>query len=1147
MEHSIIALKQSEERYAKAFNASPLVLTISSIETGRLLEVNDAFVQMSGFTREEALGKTTQELGLWLRPNERDEGLETVQQTGLIRNKEYTFLTKNGEELIGLISAERIEVEGEPFVLTVLQNITERKRTERALRESQETLRLAMRASRMGTWMRNMATDEVSWSSELEDLFGLPPGGFAGSVNGFRDLIHLSDREKVEKEVERAIAEHTDYIVEFRFYHTDGSLRWMEGRGKAVYANTGAPLQLYGIGIDITERKRSEQHQQFLLEITEDLAQLSSVGEMMQTVGSKLGSYLNATRCVFAEYDLPRQLAIITYNWCQEGQKSMVGVYQLANLISDDTIKQLAMGKQLVVSNIKNDPRIATSSVYEPFQIGASVASPYVSDGICKYTLSVHYPSAHTWHPDELTLLKEISNRIWNRIERARAEEALKNSENQLRLITNAMPALISYVDKEHRYQFVNQAYMDWFGQPQETLRDKPVREVLGERAYQAIAPDIQKVLSGQALKFERLLPYKNGGARFVEANYIPDLQEDGVINGYYSFVQDITARKQAEAARRESEERYHALFNSIDEGFAVCEMLFDENNRASDYRFLDVNPMYEKLTGLTNVVGKTGRELVPDLEEKWFEIYGKVVLTGESIRFESHLAAWDKWYELYVSRVGKSEERKFAILFSDITERKRTEVKLQENEQDLRTLANTIPQLAWMAEPDGFVFWYNERWYDYTGTTPEQMQGWGWQSVHDPEILPQVIAGWKNSIEMGEVFEMEFPIRGADGVFRWFLTQVNPLYDSQGKIVRWFGTNTYIEDLKQAQEALVASEQHFRTLADAAPVLIWQSGLDKGCYYFNKNWLEFTGRTIEQEQENGWADGIHPEDLERCLEIYVSSFDRRESFTMEYRLRRHDGEYRWLLDQGVPTYDHNGIFTGFIGSCVDIHEKITAEEQKDAFIRIAGHELRTPLTSLLGNLNLIKRQDNSEWVDKQLQKCYASTLKMRSLINDFIYFTRSKPGELAFEISEFDFDKLLTETVENLELAHPQYHIQIEGKTNATLTGDRDRIEQVISNLVNNAVKYAPGKENIKVIAKQENNRIVLQIIDDGIGIESEEIPRLFNKFHRAPNTGKIKGMGLGLYIVKEIVDFHQGTISVESQPGKGAVFTVELPLVVN
>ena len=179
------------------------------------------------------------------------------------------------------------------------------------------------------------------------------------------------------------------------------------------------------------------------------------------------------------------------------------------------------------------------------------------------------------------------------------------------------------------------------------------------------------------------------------------------------------------------------------------------------------------------------------------------------------------------------------------------------------------------------------------------------------------------------------------------------------------------------------------------------------------------------------------------------------------------------------------------------------------------------------------------------MQKCYASTLKMRSLINDFIYFTRSKPGELAFEMSEFDFDTLLAETVENLELAHPQYRIQLEGKTNATLTGDRIRIEQMISNLVNNAIKYAPGKEIINVIAKQENNRIVFQIIDDGIGIEPDEIPRLFDKFHRATNTGKIKGMGLGLYIVKEIVDFHKGAIFVESQPGKGAVFTVELPIV--
>ena len=148
-----------------------------------------------------------------------------------------------------------------------------------------------------------------------------------------------------------------------------------------------------------------------------------------------------------------------------------------------------------------------------------------------------------------------------------------------------------------------------------------------------------------------------------------------------------------------------------------------------------------------------------------------------------------------------------------EIVERKRAEEALRESEEQFRTLADSIPNLGWWANGDGYITWYNQRWYDYTGTTPEQMEGWGWQSVHDPEVLPNVLERWKASIATGEPFDMEFPLRGADGVFRPFLTRVLPLKDSDGQVFRWFGTNTDISALKQAEEALKESERRYHSL----------------------------------------------------------------------------------------------------------------------------------------------------------------------------------------------------------------------------------------------------------------------------------------------------------------------------------------------
>ncbi len=157
-------------------------------------------------------------------------------------------------------------------------------------------------------------------------------------------------------------------------------------------------------------------------------------------------------------------------------------------------------------------------------------------------------------------------------------------------------------------------------------------------------------------------------------------------------------------------------------------------------------------------------------------------------------------WFSISVYSPRKEH---FVAVFDVITEQKEAERAIKESEERFRQMANSIPQLAWIAQGDGYIFWYNQRWYDYTGTTPEQMAGWGWQVVHDPEILPEVLKQWKDSIATGKTIDMVFPLRGADGRFRQFLTRVLPMKDTEGRIIQWFGTNTDITERKQMEEEL--------------------------------------------------------------------------------------------------------------------------------------------------------------------------------------------------------------------------------------------------------------------------------------------------------------------------------------------------------
>ena len=269
-------------------------------------------------------------------------------------------------------------------------------------------------------------------------------------------------------------------------------------------------------------------------------------------------------------------------------------------------------------------------------------------------------------------------------------------------------------------------------------------------------------------------------------------------------------------------------------------------------------------------------------------------------------------------------------VVVTDISQRKRVEDALHQSEIFVRTILNSVENMIAVIDNQGIILQVNESWQRFAmenGIEPGKPTPHTDTGNNYLETCQTTTGFWSEGAmatfdgikavldRRSPSFTMEYPCHSPTKQ-RWFSMAVTPLnHDRQGAVI----THTDITERKRIEEALRESESRFRTLANAAPVLIWVAGPDKLCHWFNQVWLDFTGRTLEQEQGNGWVEGVHPEDLSHCLEVYGRQFDRREVFQMEYRLRRHDGEYRWLLDHGVPLLDGQGSFAGYIGSCFDI------------------------------------------------------------------------------------------------------------------------------------------------------------------------------------------------------------------------------------
>ena len=350
-----------------------------------------------------------------------------------------------------------------------------------------------------------------------------------------------------------------------------------------------------------------------------------------------------------------------------------------------------------------------------------------------------------------------------------------------------------------------------------------------------------------------------------------------------------------------------------------------------------------------------------------------------------------------------------------------------------------------------------------------------------------------------------------------------------------------------------------YRLLVEHSPVMIWRAGRDAKCDYFNETWLEYTGRTLEQENGDGWAEGVHPEDFARCVEFYLDHFHRRAPFEMEYRLRRRDGKFRWIFDRGVPFTDDSGEFAGFIGSCVDVHERRVAEEAREQhteeqlalardfekwILAIVSHDIRNPLGNMMFAAHGLRQiAPAGSPVRKSADVIMRGVKRIEHIVGDLLDLAREREGAgISVAPKATDLRAVCNQIIEELAGIAGGYKIYFDCDADGRGMWDEHRIMQAISNLASNAVQHGTPGRPVRVRLTGDDARVAVEVRNDGT-IPDEVLPRIFEPFRSGRHHGsRGEGLGLGLFIANAIARAHGGDLQVDSSAG-ATTFRLNLP----
>ena len=903
---------------------------------------------------------------------------------------EFRLIRHDGVACWALVAAApRLAPDGQflGFIGSVL-DIAERKQAEEALRQSEERFRIATQTGKVGVWDWDIIANRILWTDSLYGIHGVSPDAFSATVEGFTALIHPDDRERVTRSVEHSLRDDVPYELEFRAVRPNGDVIWLFTNA-VVLREGGQPVRMLGAILDITPRKcaeaalrESEAHYRTLMEQAHDsifVCDGDGRFSMANSAGSRLLGYSLEellhirVRDTYVEREVDaseQRLHEVTAGRSLRFERTMVRkdrstfeadisltrlpngqVYAMVRDITDRKRAENAIRTRTEHMRLLSEALAQLLSARDPDTIVRELFPKVVAHlGIDTY---VNFMVDETSQALRLHSCAGIPDEVVRSVGRLEFGQAISGTVAQLREPIVANDIQHSGYEKAALVRSVGiQSYvcnpliaggrllgtLAFASRTRSSFDDNELEFLRIVSQYTAVALDrlhTTKALSEHSRSLEILHRVGSTLAAELDLNTVVQAVTDAgrEVSGadFGAFFYNLKDERgesytlyTLSGVSRDAFEKFPmprntALFGPTFRGEGVIRI----DDVVADPRYGHSEPYRGMPEGHLPVRSY----LAVPVASRSGEVFGGLffghaepgVFTEEAEKILVGIAAQ--------ASIAIDNANLYKAIQKELAEHKRIEEALRESEEKFRTMADNISQFAWMADEQGRIFWYNRRWFDYTGTTLEEMEGWGWKKVHHPDHVDRVVKKIRLCFETGEFWEDTFPLRGQDGNYRWFLSRAIPIRDANGKVLRWFGTNTDVTAQREAETALRQSEGLYRAIGESNDYGIWVCDAEGRNTYASESFLKLVGLTQEECSEFGWGRVLHPDDVERTISAWKECVQAGGVWDCEHRFRGVDGRYHPILARGVPVRDADGLILGWAGFNLDISNLKQAQE----------------------------------------------------------------------------------------------------------------------------------------------------------------------------------------------------------------------------